>query len=185
MKTSALEANDDRWQIEKPKRCWVKGVTDAEHYAVAGHHSVRPSPPSDPLLRRTSLRWSDGTHFHPKPFHPNDLFIKISRKSSSNYSFAPKTFHPKTVSSKNTFIQTRTHPLTASSKHVLIQRQFRKNTCSSKDIFHPHIRPKYCRGCPEGVGTRRVGPRPRKSGSPKGWGLERWGGPKGRGPQWW
>ena len=71
------------------------------------------------------------THFHPKPFHPNDLHTDL-RKFSSNFScarkhFIPKPFHPKTHSSKHVFIQRHFHPNNTfvqrhlSSKHTFVQ----------------------------------------------------------------
>ena len=45
--------------------------------------------------------------------------------------FEKKT-HPKTLSSKNTFIQKRFHPMTLSSKNTFIQKHFHPKTLSSK-----------------------------------------------------
>ena len=44
-------------------------------------------------------------------------------------------FHPKSISSTDTFIQTRFHPMTLSSKHDFIQWHFHPNTISSNDTF--------------------------------------------------
>ena len=44
-------------------------------------------------------------------------------------------FHPKSISSNDTFIQTRFHPMTLSSKHDFIQWHFHPNTISSNDTF--------------------------------------------------
>ena len=64
------------------------------------------------------------------------------KKNSSKNTFIQKHFHPKTLSSQNTFIQNRRqfhprhfHPKTVSSNDTFIPKWFRPTTLSSKTGF--------------------------------------------------
>ena len=106
------------------------------------------------------LCWGCRIHFHPKPFHPSDTFIEIS-KIFIQLHMLPKTFDQKTVSSKYTFVKMLSWVLKRGGRPETEKRwgprRVGAQTVSRRRVGAQTVSRR--RVGAQGLGTRRVGTR--------------------------